>query len=51
MHGVSAALSAPDCWLARLVLQGGLGLVRLVAFLNAFNQFPALLGDRGPWWC
>jgi hypothetical protein len=47
MQAVGAALSAPDYWLARLVVQRGLGIVYLLAFLNAWNQFPALLGDRG----
>ncbi len=40
-------LSAPDYWLARLVLQRGIGLVYLVAFVIAVNQFRPLLGDRG----
>src|SRR5947208_1861567 len=40
-------LHAPSDWLARLLLQRGLGLVYFIAFLNAFQQFPALLGERG----
>ena len=40
-------LSAPDYRLARLVIERGLGLVYLIAFLVALNQFPALLGERG----
>ena len=39
--------AAPGYWWARLVLERGLGLVYLVAFANALNQFPALLGERG----
>jgi len=31
----------------RMALQRGLGLVLLIAFLNAVNQFRPLLGDRG----
>jgi hypothetical protein len=33
--------------LTRLVFQRGLGLIFLVAFLNAVNQFKPLLGERG----
>jgi len=33
--------------LARIGLQRGIGLVLLIAFLNAVNQFRPLLGDRG----
>ncbi len=40
-------LAAPGAALARLALQRGLGLVYLVAFLVAANQFPALCGERG----
>src|SRR5215831_4454668 len=34
-------------WLTRTVFQRGLGLIYLVAFLNAINQFKPLLGERG----
>ncbi len=34
-------------WLARFMFQRGLGLVYLVAFLVAVNQFRPLLGERG----
>lgn len=34
-------------WLVRLVFQRGLAAIYLVAFLTAFQQFPALLGERG----
>ena len=40
-------LQAPDYWLSRLVISRGMGAIYLVAFLVAFNQFPALLGERG----
>src|SRR3954470_15160262 len=40
-------LHAPDYTLARLVLQRGLGLAYLVAFLVALEQFRPLLGERG----
>jgi len=40
-------LHAPDYMLARLVLQRGLGLVYLIAFLVALEQFRPLLGERG----
>src|ERR687889_168823 len=39
--------AASHYWLARLVLERGLGLVYLIAFANALNQFPALLGEHG----
>ncbi len=34
-------------WLTRFVFQRGLGLVYLIAFLVALNQFRPLLGERG----
>jgi hypothetical protein len=34
-------------WLTRLLFQRGLGLVYLIAFLVALNQFRPLLGERG----
>jgi hypothetical protein len=40
-------LNAPDYWLSRLLLQRTLGLIYLVAFLVAVNQFLPLLGERG----
>jgi hypothetical protein len=40
-------VSAPDYWLSRLVIERGLGLLYLLAFLTALDQFPALLGERG----
>jgi hypothetical protein len=38
---------ATDFWLTRFCLQRGLGLIYLVAFLIAANQFIPLLGGRG----
>jgi hypothetical protein len=38
---------APDYWLARLVIQRGLGAVYFIAFLVALDQFRPLLGERG----
>ena len=40
-------LEAPDYWLARLVIERGLGAIYFVAFLGAVNQFRPLLGERG----
>jgi hypothetical protein len=39
--------SAPDYRLTRLVLERGIGLTYLIAFVVALNQFPALLGEHG----
>lgn len=40
-------LSAPDYQVARFVIERGLALVYVIAFLVAAHQFPALCGDRG----
>jgi Lipase maturation factor len=40
-------LAAPEYYLARLVIQRGLGVIYLVAFAVAINQFRPLLGARG----
>ena len=40
-------LSAPDYQFARFVIERGLGLIYLVAFVVAASQFPPLLGERG----
>lgn len=40
-------LVAPDYTLARLVIERGLALVYLIAFVVALRQFPALCGERG----
>jgi Lipase maturation factor len=39
--------SAPDYRLTRWVLERGIGLIYLIAFVVALNQFPALLGEHG----
>jgi lipase maturation factor len=36
-----------DVWFVRLLLQRGIAAVYLLAFVSAFHQFPALLGERG----
>jgi hypothetical protein len=38
---------ATDHAIARLVIERGLALVYLLAFVSALHQFPALLGERG----
>jgi hypothetical protein len=40
-------IEAPEYWIARLLLQRGLGAVYLIAFVVTLNQFRPLLGDRG----
>ncbi len=40
-------LAAPEYWTAALLVRRGLGLVYALAFACAFDQFPALLGERG----
>src|SRR5438270_5141634 len=40
-------LHAPDYWLSRLVITRGLGVIYVIAFLVALNQFRPLLGERG----
>ena len=40
-------IAAPDYWIARLIIERGLGAVYGIAFLVAITQFPPLLGDRG----
>lgn len=39
--------SAPDEWLTRLVLERGVALVYVIAFLVTATQFRPLLGERG----
>jgi hypothetical protein len=41
------SLFGSEYWLARFVFQRGLALIYLIAFLVAFQQFRALLGERG----
>src|SRR5262245_21449607 len=38
---------APEYWLARQVLQRGVAVVYLIAFIAAARQFRALIGERG----
>jgi hypothetical protein len=40
-------LDAPQYWLTRFVFERALGLIYVVAFLTAVNQFRALLGEHG----
>ncbi|WP_052852697.1 lipase maturation factor family protein [Streptomyces avicenniae] len=40
-------IADPDAWLSRLVLQRGLAVVYLMAFLSTVREFPALAGARG----
>ena len=40
-------LSAPDYWLGRLVLERGVAVVYLIAFVGAARQFRALIGEHG----
>lgn len=44
---IANLLAAPDYQIARTILQRGLALVYLIAFLNVCNQFRPLLGERG----
>ncbi|MDN5585936.1 MAG: lipase maturation factor family protein [Brevibacterium sp.] len=44
---VLSFLSAEDYTIAREVIQRGFGVLFFIAFLSAFNQFPALLGEHG----
>ncbi|WP_101952310.1 lipase maturation factor family protein [Mycobacterium sp. 3519A] len=38
---------APEYWLARQVLQRGIAVVYLIAFIGAVRQFRALIGEHG----
>jgi hypothetical protein len=40
-------LEAPDYWLARLVIERGIGAIYVIAFAVALTQFTPLLGERG----
>jgi hypothetical protein len=40
-------MEAPDYWLARLVIERGIGAIYAIAFLVALKQFTPLLGERG----
>src|SRR3954470_9928039 len=41
------SFSAPHYSIARLVIERGLGVIYLIAFLVTLEQFPPLLGERG----
>ncbi len=47
MTAVLSLLSAEDYTISREIIQRGFGVLFLIAFLSAFTQFPALLGERG----
>ncbi|WP_340104754.1 lipase maturation factor family protein [Rhodohalobacter sp. 8-1] len=36
-----------DYWISRYIIQRGMGLIYLIAFITAFNQFRPLLGENG----
>jgi hypothetical protein len=40
-------LEAPEYWLARLVVERGIGAIYVIAFLVALQQFTPLLGEHG----
>jgi hypothetical protein len=42
-----AWLTAPDCQVARLLLERGIAVVDAIAFIMAIRQFPALCGRAG----
>ena len=44
---VVALLTAGDYTISREIIQRGFGVLFLIAFASTFNQFPALLGERG----
>jgi hypothetical protein len=44
---VAQLLTAGDYTISREIIQRGFGVLFLIAFVSAFNQFPALLGERG----
>src|SRR5918911_2128085 len=43
----SGLFQAPQYWVSRLLITRGMGLIYLIAFLVAVNQFRPLLGERG----
>jgi hypothetical protein len=47
LNAFQHAFFSSDYWLARLAFQRGLAFIYLVAFVVAFEQFPALLGENG----
>src|SRR5579862_9807338 len=47
MDAVKRLLNGEHYWLTRLVLQRGLALVYLIAFVVVLHQFRPLLGEHG----
>jgi hypothetical protein len=47
MHLLKKLLNGDHYWLTRLVLQRGLALVYLIAFIAVIHQFKPLLGEHG----
>ena len=47
LHQMTSLWNAENYWLTRTVFQRGLGLIYLIAFLNAANEFKPLLGVHG----
>ena len=47
LHPMTSLWNVEEYWLTRTVFQRGLGLIYLIAFLNAVNEFKPLLGGRG----
>src|SRR5437667_6876108 len=47
LHRCSGMHFATEFWLTRLCFQRALGLIYLIAFVVAANQFIPLLGERG----
>src|ERR671937_635477 len=43
----SGLFQAPQYWVSRLLITRGMGLIYLIAFLVALDQFRPLLGERG----
>jgi hypothetical protein len=42
-----SSLSAPEYWLSRLILERGIAVIYVFAFVAAARQFRALIGDEG----
>src|SRR5689334_4757619 len=42
-----AWLNAPEYWLSRLILERGIAVIYVFAFVAAARQFRALIGERG----
>jgi len=44
---IESLFQGTDYWFSRFLIQRGLGLIYLLAFLNALNQFKPLAGENG----